>query len=637
VTGSVRAPSWLVLLVTFVMLHAPTWGATDPGGPLSYRGYDWQRLFDRSRDEPRLRRALLDLDKAAGALLQRDPAELTRPVHVGEILPSQLDARANGLGPNREKFALALADSAQSDLLRRDGVIMALAARYTGNEAYLRRALEMLVRFAWHSPMQRPGWSLTSASATMPEAGDGVWLATGWGMSGIVDMLVILEDRVPVQIRDSLRKLLRDEVERVRLDWINAVPWYVRSADVTTNQWIEPSIGLVKACMYLGDPQLGEAYELGVRNLLSTAHALGDSGSFPEGVTYANMTCGSLCDIAEDLRRSGDDRLAEAPFVRNLWNWLLQAHVSGTCLMNFSDSRMSRLPDYARSVPLPALMQAAMASSDPLAVPSIRGLFPDVDGTSIGLRWALRCLDTRPIDPASLPRWAHFGSGRQVVWRSRWSRPQEAAVGWAIWMKGGSLHDGHAHRDQGQVSVYVAGVGVLLDCGTPDYSDPGMQKEFVSAGGHGIMQLREVRPGGEPVDAPLEVIRLDEAGGQVRIDATRAYRDVKSCVRQVTWDSRGLIEIRDAVSLSMDPEAGEFFRFHLGGDRPQISGSGRSWRVSNGLATMDIEADVPVSVDVTPWRDEVQPPSSHHAIRISAISPTQSMDLRTSVHLSRVP
>jgi hypothetical protein len=59
--------------------------------------------------------------------------------------------------------------------------------------------------------------------------GDGVWLETGWGISGVVDMMKIFGDRVPEDLHVKLELLLRREVTLIVTVWTDSRPWDVRS------------------------------------------------------------------------------------------------------------------------------------------------------------------------------------------------------------------------------------------------------------------------------------------------------------------------------------------------------------------------------------------------------------------------
>lgn len=606
---------------------------SDWTGTLAYRGTDWQAIFTLSQASPPLRQYLFSLDGSARNSVAAPTSMYRRPTTLADINPTILDARAASLGINREQFALALADCSQADFVRAKGVELALMAVYTNNPDYLSKSLEILDAMLRHQPLQRPGWTLTSATSQLQAGGDGVWLATHWGISGVVDMLTILGDRVPSLTRDSLKTMLRAEVERIVRDWADKRPWFVQGKDITSNQWIEPNVGLVKACLYLGDPALLPAYNMGVENLAMTIEALGADGAFLEGVSYASMTLGPLFDILRDLKSNGDLRCHDFPFVNNAWQWMLQMHMPGRQLVNSYDSRMSSLPDWAVSTPLPSLVSAALASSDPAAVPTLKSLFTKGSGSVTGIRYEAAVHSSS--DTSDLPTFAFFQSQQQLVWRSAWQAPAATQTALAIWLRGGSDKEGHTHRDQGQVSIYCGNRIVLMDCGTPDYSDEQMNTKYAQAAGHGIMQIGELLPRGTAVNAPVSVSQLSKTGGSAKIDTTAAYKGASLCTREVTWSESGLFTIVDNVALTTAAPAGtEYYRFHTGtADPVAISGNGTEWVISWRGTSMHISTDRAIMVDQVDWPDATRAPFHHQAIIIRATSPGQRLTMRTQLNV----
>ena len=601
-------------------------------GALVYRGPDWSELFTRARVSPPLRQYLFLLDDSAKNTVAAKASMYQRPTSLVDIDPAILDTRTAHMGSNREQFALALADCGQADFVRTKGVDLALMAVYSNNPDYFAKCLEILNAMIKHQPLQRPGWTLTSTSSELPSGGDGVWLATNWGISGIVDMLNILGDKVPPSTRDSLKSLLRAEVAGIVRDWAEKRPWFVNSKAITSNQWIEPNIGLVKACLYLGDPALLAAYNLGVENLALTIEALGADGAFLEGVSYASMTLGPLFEVLRDLKANGDLRCHDFPFVNNAWRWMMQMQMPGQQLVNSYDSRMSSLPDWATSTPLPSLISAALSSSDPTAVPTLKGMFPKGLGSAIGIRYQAAIDES--TGTGTLPNFAFFKSQEHLVWRSAWQPPSlthQTALG--IWLRGGSRRESHTHRDQGQVSIYCGNRIVLMDCGTPDYSDTEINEKYAQAAGHGIMQIGELLPRGIAVDAPVSVMQLSTSGGAVKIDTTAAYQGVKLCTREVSWTNTGVFMILDKVSLTAAAPTGtEFYRFHTGtAEYLSISGSGADWNVAWKGTLMRISADKSISVDHVDWPDATRAPYHHKVLRIFSDSSAQELTLSTKI------
>lgn len=560
-----------------------------------------------------------------------DPKVFTRPTSLAEILPSQLDGRFQNAGANAETFALASADCAQASYVQSMGVQIALYAAFTEDPIYIDRCVEMLRAVNQWVPLQRPGWTLHDPNLQMPAGGDGVWLATNWGINGIVDMMSILGDRLPLDLRQSLREQLRSEVHSVCKDWKDRRPWYVKGRAVRSNQWIEPNVGLVKACLFLEGTELLAAYNLGVENLAETLSNFGPDGAFPEGVSYAQMTLGMMFDVVEAVRLAGDSRLNNSQFVQNSWQWWAQMIMPGRRLVNSGDSGMGSLPSWAITTPLSGMVAAGLASTDERALPVLKTLFPKGNTSVVGVRYQSAISSIAAMPLSEMPTFGSFPSQQLVTWRTAAEAPSGAQSAWAIWMKGGSLAEGHVHRDQGQVSVYDGDVPVLMDCGTPNYADPNLTSNFASAAGHGIMQYGELQPRSVAVDAPLTVQRLDRDGGQVSIDCTAAYVSCTSSTRRVSWGLDRSVTIDDETHFHSSVPAGtELYRFHTGSPIPvEISQESTGWLVRWGGYELSIYSTVPVIVEQASWPDRVCEPFMHQALKIRTVDPTTAISLTT--------
>jgi hypothetical protein len=197
------------------------------------------------------------------------------------------------------------------------------------------------------------------------------------------------------------------------------------------------------------------------------------------------------------------------------------------------------------------------------------------------------------------------------------------------------LRDGHAHRDQGQVSVYRGAQPILIDCGS-DYSNAGQETNLAAAAGHGIMQVGALSPRHKAISAPIVVSRLDEQAGSVLVDSTAAYAGVVSCVRTVQWDVSGRVNFGDTVQFRDQVPAGtEVYRFHTGSTLPlQISGSGTSWQVAWEGATMSISADRAIVVGQAEWPDAVLPGKMHRVITIRSVDALESMAMTSVLEVS---
>ncbi len=606
-------------------------------GGLAYRPNEWARAFEVAQTIPSVRQSIFAVDPSAQRTLQANPALYRRPTTLAGIDPSQLDASYKKAGANAEAFALAMADCAQSDFVRSAGLELAVMAAYTGRQDYLNKCIDILTAMRDRVPFQRPGWTLYTPNAVMPEGGDGVWLATSWGIEGVVGMLSALGDRVPAALRAELEGRIRAEVELITKDWADARPWYVRGRAFQSNQWIETSVGLVRACLFLKDPALIDAYNLGVQNLAASLGQLGRDGAFLEGVTYASMTSGTLFEVIEEMRATGDTRCSAFPWVDSAWRWWLNMVMPGRQFVNCYDSRMSEIPAWAIQNPLPSMMKAALASADSAAVPNLRAMFPGSPDASLSAVRYQVALAQVSQSGVSINRSGWFPSQQVLSWRSGWEAPSALQTAMAVWIRGGSPTDSHCHRDQGHVSVYNGNRIILMECGTPVYSTVDLDEKYANAAGHSTVQIGALSPRNAAVDAPISISHLADSGGDVSIELQRAFPGTISCSRNVRWSDSGTLTIVDRISLPAPVEPGTMLlRFHTGCNAPldcvtTDTGDEVRWQ---GV-TMRVSSNGHTQVTQNEWPDAVRAPFTHRAIDVSAKVSSSSFEIVTELSFNR--
>lgn len=631
----VNSAETLSALVDKAFANIPNKELTPWNGKLEYHDTDWKNIFLLARSNSDLRSRLFKLDEAAQKIIKSNPSMYIRALKYSDIPEDKVDSIALKSGKNRDIRALALFDCTQTRFLLEHVVPLALAARYTGNPDYLNKTIEILREVVQYKPFQRPGWSLGEDDRTLPPGGDGPNMATAWGIFAVVDILYILEDLIPKDLREQLKTNLREEIYGVTKAWADKLPWYVQSRAVMSNQWTDPTTALIKACLYLGESEFLSAYNLGVENIAASLNASENDGAFLEGVTYAQMSAGEMISIVNNIRLTGDRRLDKYPFVSKFWEWLLQMQMPGGFLVNCGDSNMGKLPSYSIKQPLSSMIQAAFASGNPSALQALKFAFPDSDDTLNGIKYVAATLNTITPINWTLPLFAFFPSQQLLVWRSKYQPPSEQQTALGLWIKGGSLGErSHGHRDQGQVSIYSGTRVILMDCGTPqNYGDADLETRYTPAAGHNIMQVGEIKPRVQAVDAPLEIIKINENGGSVQLDLKNVYNSVISCIRKIKWDRLGQMIISDSVEWKL-PIIGdtEIYRFHTGSQVPVlISGTKNEWKVVWSDATMWLKADQPIRIDQEIWPDHIQKPFKHQVIIIRAGSLMQKVNLQTTL------
>jgi hypothetical protein len=472
----------------------------------------------------------------------------------------------------------------------------------------------------------------------MADDGDGVWLATAWGIDAIVEMVSALGDDVPPSLRGRLEKQLRDEVERITKDWADKRPWFVKSRKCVSNQWIEPNVALIKACLFLKDPRLFPAYELGAENIRATLAALGSDGAYNEGITYGEMSLGRLHEVLQGMRLAGDLRCSGSDFARNNWRWFVQMHMPGRMLVNSYDSGLSKLPAGSVNVPLASLGAAAIATTDPEAIAMMKYLYPAMKGNYSleAIKFAAALEATPGLAQPSIEPFAYFPSQQQLVWRSAFQAPSAPQTAFGLWMRGGSLSDNHCQRDQGQVSIYCGNRQVFIDCGLSEYASPDYNNFYSAAAGHSTMQFGGLAPNGKPVHAPITVNTLNQQGGSVSIDCSAGFPSTSQYTRAVEWSLTGDVQLVDRVKFQSPVSAAtELFRFHTGtADVLAIQGSGREWEVTWRGVAVRLGADVDIDVTQATFPDRVTASNAHQAIVVRCASVCSEINLTTTVKVN---
>jgi hypothetical protein len=600
---------------------------------------DWGTIFERALNAPALQRMIPQLLRMAEIASMAATDRYVRPNTFEAIPPDMLYQGTLAIQPTlrRDLNQLANADCIQTSFLRTQGVALAIVAHRTRNAIYIAKCLEMLEALNTYVPMQRPGNTYGDETVPMRPDGDGVWLATAWGMDAIIEMVSALGDDVPAELRGRLEVQLRNEVERITKDWADKRPWFVKSRKSMSNQWIEPNVSLIKACLFLKDQRLVPAYELGAENIAASLSSLGSDGAYNEGVSYAEMSVGRLHEAVKFMRLAGDLRCSGSSFARNNWRWFVQMHMPGHMLVNSYDSGRSALPDGFVNIPMASLGAAAMATTDPDAIPTMRYLYPAMKGNYSleAIEFAAALEVTPGPSELRLDPFAYFPSQQQVVWRSQLQAQSAPQTALGLWMRGGSTTDNHCHRDQGQVSIYCGNRQILIDCGVSDYGVPEYANFYSAAAGHSTMQFGGLAPNGKPVYAPITVRALNNQGGSIGIDCTAGFTSTSNYSRDVDWSTGGDVKITDRATFRTPaPETTELFRFHTGTEGElTIQGAGHDWTVSWPGVVVRLTADVAIDVNQASFPDQITVSKVHRAIVVRCASACSEINLVTAFQI----
>ncbi len=553
-----------------------------------------------------------------------------------------LDGRSRALEDEiKETFALAMSDFAACSTLASELPMIAAAWRLSGDEALRKHVIEQLREASTWGPLQRPGWTLYAPGHRLPSDGkDGNWLATGCGVRAIVTTLEIMGEQVDPDLRGALDRLLAGEIVGVVDDWKTRRPWFVRSDNAITNQWVLPTEGLVRACLHLGRDRHRRAYELGVANLLKALSSHGAAGEFEEGIGYANFTVSSLMHAARAMAAAGDRRAIDHRFLVHFPTWAVHHIQPGRMTVNCFDAGHAAIPrshDHWRSM----LSMMVFALSSDVANWALHEQF---DGPSDDLIGLLARAVAKRVGRRAPGLFAAYERAPMAVWRTGWD---DEATG--VWVRGGHRLDQHDHQDRGHVNYIHRGRPILIEAGTPSYSNPDMGVHYSSGAGHNVLQVGTFFPKRPyPVQkaaayagwqrrrgvAPLEVRQLGADGGVVIVEAGRCYEETERWRRHVEWDV-GSITVRDQVVLKPGKTDVVLFRWHLGTTAAvEITTQGVSTSVQWADATMRIESDAPINVvqvkapDATIGRGADH---RHTCLEVRSRRPVTKMGLVTTV------
>lgn len=601
-------------------------------GSFRYRGFDWDKISQSVKSDPKMKEIY---DKTLSAAKKTAAQGIViRPATFSEVPTNSYAPGWERRGKNAPTFILAKVSDNQTSWLSREFVEVAVAARLSGDPELMDFVVKELkeVTEHWH-PFQLPGWTLATDSSKLSPDGDGVWLATGWGIAGLVGVLDALGDRLPPEILTATLGLIKKEVALILMNWEKQIPWYVKKQAYESNQWAFPLVGLLMGTMALGEEKYRSAYELAALGLAKTCLSQGDDGSWVEGLSYSMITTGVLLQGILAMKRAGDDRLAHFPFVKNYGSWVGQMHLPGGYLINAFDSGFVKFGTSANRV----LVWAALASEENGPAWVIENLYPELPDN-----WATWILmDEKKKRGGSdkarekLPLWASFPDSAMAVWRSGWDPDRD----WAVWMRGGSPNDFHSHRDQGHLSIQNGKDPVFVEMGVAGgYGS--YHATRAAATGHNVLQSAGARPvKDQGIVAPMKISKMNEGGGEIEISASESYTDVASWTRKIVWTSERRVEVEDRAAMKAARKGGEeWFRWITGTpDKIEIVQKEKNLVTATWpAAEVTFKADRAIKVETMEYPSAVLDLKPAKILLVKVSDPGESLQLKTEVRLPDV-
>lgn len=468
-------------------------------------------------------------------------------------------------------FGLSLSDVSASRLLYKELPVVAAAYRISGKKELLDHIIKQLDEISSWRPIQRTGWSINMKTKSHSGKRNGVWLGTGFTIIGaLVAIDMLPPNSLPVALKKKIDSWLIYEIKLISSDWKNKVPWYVKKQASQSNQWVVPSAGLLCAASYLGKDRFPAEYAMGLENISTSMTKMGNDGDSSEGFAYAtSWTVPALYTCAYFLQQKGDKSLISKPFFNNFPSWVAAHYQPGKYIVNCFDWWGGCRNMYDRYMLDNIAMLTAISDS-----PFLQWIIFNQHLRMPANAYGLLCYAMLPKRMKQPPLFAKFKSGRLLTWRSSW---QDDASG--LWLRGRDPEDFHAHFDCGHINYIKKGKLILLEAATTGYSDKRMVYDYKSLRGHNVMQIGDnILSNNKPYEAPFKVVKLDKSGGNVIIDATKAYDKAEKYTRQVVWNAEKL-SATDKVSLEKAENI--LIRWHLATQvKPQIKQIGNVWEIT---------------------------------------------------------
>jgi len=526
----------------------------------------------------------------------------------------------------REIAALAHSDTAACGGAAGDLGLLACAYRITGEKVFLDRLILQMKEVTTWSPFQRAGWNYALPG---PDGKGGAWLATPSGVYALVNTIRLLPPNcLPADLMQAVNKRLESEIAEITDDWATKRTWFIRTNNAFTNQWIAPTVGLVEACLFLGPERFPDAFRLGLKNVRQSVECHGPEGAFEEGFCYSHYVR-LLFNATHSLAVAGHGELYNHPFLKNFGTWYVHNYQPNGFYINAFDC-IGGARETVQPADHPGVMErrARVVGADQNSRAAFLSLVAVCTGNNDAL-WGLHNLEGGPppnltgvaaqmlLEPNSARPtrlFAAYDRARRVNWRSSW---QPDASG--FWIRGGHSTDQHDHNDRGHINFIAQGRPILIEAGTPIYSNPKIASHYASSAGHNVLHLglgepetgnnaqRMNPPRGwqkRSTVVPLKVHRLDAEGGKVEADGSSAYDGLDRWLRTVEWNAKSLYAIDEVDVL---PEQTEIvrFRWHLGvRDGVTIVTDAHGWPTARWSdAELQVTANQPIQMEITKMPD----------------------------------
>lgn len=318
------------------------------------------------------------------------------------------------------------------------------------------------------------------------------------------------------------------------------------------NPWIISNI-LTAASVCVTDlPRREGIADRAMRYLDNFTSGYAPDGGCDEGPNYWGVAGASYFDCLEILydMSGGEIDIFHSPLVKNIMEYIMNAHISGKCFLPFADSHLRLNTNY----PLIA-RSGAKIGSERLYAFGVQGL-KKYDNPALNSSCPYRSLKelfcvfdkTTPYTPRKC---VHFENLCVFAFREFESENE----GLYLAVKGGNNDESHNHNDVGNFVIYADGEPLIIDVGVGTYcKDTFSENRYkiwtMQSSFHNLPEINGIQQqAGESYRVQNFV--YDEARQTVSLNLTEAYpkeAGILSFIRTASL-SDGAVTVRDEILL----------------------------------------------------------------------------------------
>ncbi len=414
----------------------------------------------------------------------------------------------------------------------------------------------------------------------------------------------LLADDLDAVSPEIMRRIDRELTTRIIEPYLNNHFWWMGGEDRLNNwtAWCTQNV-LLTAFTRPTDQRVRRAViEQAASSLDQFLATYGDDGACEEGALYyrhAGLALANALDVLGDVAPDAFAELWHQPKLRNIAEYIVNAHIDDTKYFNFADC--SAVLDRCSAGEF--LFGIAVGSNDLAAFAAADWRRSDI--RDLPENWSL--FERHQAAFAAAAMQEHIGEPptKADIYYPSVGLMIARDDRFALAAKAGHNGESHNHNDVGSVTLYKDGRPLLIDVGVETYraktfSDRRYEIWTMQSAYHNVATFGGVmQQAGEPFAAtgieaqltpPTAIMEMELAGAYPAEATVRSYR------RRVQFTKNQSIEITDTFDADRQPELSLMFA-----ELPVIDG--KSIAVP-GLAAIAITGGGQLRRDVIPIADE---------------------------------